>query len=356
MNKSTDIYTVKNPNSKTNKGGYKIDHKRDYPCHCKNCDKDFRGSASNKAFCSEECEYKYHSKEHINQGKCLTCQKELTFKQLKNNRKFCNISCSSTYNNAQRTDEENARIAEICRQSQKQIMSNAEEIERRTKKRLETISDWSEERKQQLQETRSKNAKIQFENESLEDKTKRYNKSKETARKNKINNEEKYQEYINKDFIEKNFIVYSGSGRKYLNIKGLCEYFNVSKNSIQADKIKLWNLNLRDYSVKTSYPETKIFDQLKIDFPDFIITQSNWDILINPKTNRKLEIDILIKDKDGNIICGVEYNGERFHNKNNPEKENYKSFLCEEKGFKLFHIWTSSKNEDLENLYSFLRN
>ena len=93
----------------------------------------------------------------------------------------------------------------------------------------------------------------------------------------------------------------------------------------------------------------------KRDYPDFVITQNNWDILINPKTNRKLEIDILIKDKDGNIICGVEYNGERFHNKNNPEKENYKSFLCEEKGFKLFHIWTSSKNEDLENLYSFLR-
>ena len=57
MNKSTDIYTVKNSNSKTNKGGYKIDHKRYYPCHCNNCDKDFIGSSSNKAFCSEECEY-----------------------------------------------------------------------------------------------------------------------------------------------------------------------------------------------------------------------------------------------------------------------------------------------------------
>ena len=171
-----------------NTGGYKIDHKRDYPCHCKNCDKDFRGSSSNKAFCSEECEYEYHSKEHINQGKCLTCQKELTLKQLKKGTKFCNISCSSTYNNAQRTDEENARIAEICRQSQKQIMSNAEEIEQRTKKRLETISNWSEERKLQHQETLSRNAKKQFE------------KVKETARKNKINNEEKYQEYINNYF------------------------------------------------------------------------------------------------------------------------------------------------------------
>ena len=80
-----------------NTGGYKIDHKRDYPCHCKNCDKDFRGASSNKAFCSEECEYEYRSKEHINQGKCLTCQKELTFKQLKNNRKFCNNSCATTY-------------------------------------------------------------------------------------------------------------------------------------------------------------------------------------------------------------------------------------------------------------------
>ena len=97
MNKSTHIYQVKNPNSKTNKGGYKIDHKRDYPCHCKNCDEDFRGSSSNKAFCSEECEYEYRSKEHINQGKCLTCQKELTLKQLKRSSKFCKISCSTIY-------------------------------------------------------------------------------------------------------------------------------------------------------------------------------------------------------------------------------------------------------------------
>ena len=56
MNKSTDIYTVKNPNSKTNKGGYKIDHKREYTWHSKNRDKDFRESASNKAFCYEEKE------------------------------------------------------------------------------------------------------------------------------------------------------------------------------------------------------------------------------------------------------------------------------------------------------------
>lgn len=355
MNKSTHIYQVKNPNSKTNKGGYKIDHTRYYPCHCGNCDKDFKGTSSNKAFCSEECEYQYRAKRHINQGKCLTCQKELTLKQLKRDSKFCNNSCATTYNNAQRTDEENERIREICRNSQKNIMSDVEAIKQRVKKRKETISNWTEERKLQHKEIVSKNTKIQLENESPEDKMKRYQKMKETTRKNKIKNEEKYQEYMDKDFIEKNFVGFSKSGRKYLKIKALCKYFNVSKNSIQADKIKLWNLNLTEYPTNTSYPETKIFEQLKKDFPDYIITQNNWDILINPKTNRKLEIDILIKDKDGSIICGVEYNGERFHNKDNPEKENFKSYLCEEKGFKLFHIWSSSKNEDLENLYSFLK-
>ena len=94
----------------------------------------------------------------------------------------------------------------------------------------------------------------------------------------------------------------------------------------------------------------------KRDYPDFVITKNNWDILINPKTNRKLEIDILIKDKDGNIICGIEYNGERFHNKNNSEKENYKSRLCEEKGIKLFHVWYDTKEKDIEILYDFLKN
>ena len=423
MNQSTDIYTVKNPNSETNRGGYKIDHKRDYPCHCKNCDKDFRGSSSNKAFCSEECEYEYHSKEHINQGKCLTCQKELTLKQLKKGTKFCNNSCATTYNNAQRTDEENERIREICRQSQKQIMSDAQDIERRAKKRLETISDWSEERKQQFQETRSKNAKKQFENESLEDKTKRYQKMSDTFNKKNIkdnldklndidfikdnfieNNtfnvvkcavffdtsltkihklkqklwnldvednfsmresywynklgKEKYLQYNDINFIKNNFIKKNEKGNDYFDTKSCCEYFNIAESTINQRKRDIWKINLSGvpFIIKTSFPEIKLFEDLQRDYPDFVITKNNWDILINPKTNRKLEIDILIKDKDGNIICGVEYNGVGFHDRNTPEKEIYKSFLCEQKGIKLFHVWHDTKEKDIEILYDFLKN
>ena len=422
MNKSTHIYQVKNPNSKTNKGGYTIDHKRCYPCHCRNCDKDFRGSASNKAFCSEECEHQYRAKNHINLGKCLTCQKELTLNQLKKNVRFCNNSCATTYNNAQRTDEENERIREICRNSQKNIMSNVEYVKQITKKRKETISNWSEERKSQHKEILSKNTKIQFENESLDDKVKRYQKMSDTFKKKNIkdnldklndidfikdnfieNNtfnvvkcaiffntsltkihklkqklwnldvkdnfsmresywynklgQKKYLEYNDIKFIKNNFIKKNEKGDDYFDTKSCCEYFNIAESTINQRKREIWNINLSGvpFTIKTSFPEIKLFEDLKKDFPDFVITKNNWDILINPKTNRKLEIDILIKDKDGSIICGVEYNGTGFHSKDNPEKENFKSRLCEEKGFKLFHIWATSKNEDLENLYSFLR-
>ena len=37
-------------------------------------------------------------------------------------------------------------------------------------------------------------------------------------------------------------------------------------------------------------------------------------------------------------------------------KENLKSELCNKQGFKLFHIWEDTENEDLHNVFEYLDN
>ena len=131
---------MRNENSKTNKGGYTISKKRVYPCICSNCNKNFDGPANGTKFCSDECKLESRIKEHPNKGLCLQCNAKIDDKKILNRSKFCSISCSSKYNNAHRTQEENARIAEICRQSQKQIMSDRKDgIISETKTKHKTI-------------------------------------------------------------------------------------------------------------------------------------------------------------------------------------------------------------------------
>ena len=97
----------------------------------------------------------------------------------------------------------------------------------------------------------------------------------------------------------------------------------------------------------------EIFNFLVEKYPNLNITQSNRNIIFNPFTNKGLEIDILIQKKD-KILCGVEYNGIYWHNKDNPERENLKSELCKEKGIKLFFIWEDTEKDDLLKLEKFL--
>ena len=132
---------MRNENSKTNKGGYTISKKRVYPCICTNCNKKFDGPANGTKFCSDKCKLEFRIKEHPNNGLCLQCNAKIDEKKLLlNGSKFCSNSCSSKYNNAHRSQEEKERIAEICRQSQKQIMSDRKDgIISETKTKHKTI-------------------------------------------------------------------------------------------------------------------------------------------------------------------------------------------------------------------------
>lgn len=108
-----------------------------------------------------------------------------------------------------------------------------------------------------------------------------------------------------------------------------------------------------EFISNSSLQEKMVVGVLKNMFSELEFVENNRDIIMNPNTNRFLEIDILVKYND-KIICGIEYNGNFWHNKENPEREELKSQLCEEKGFPLFHIWEDNAENDFGIVFDFL--
>ena len=92
---------------------------------------------------------------------------------------------------------------------------------------------------------------------------------------------------------------------------------------------------------------------MKEKYPELEIQNNVWDLIKNPKTGKPLEIDILIKQGDA-IICGVEYNGIFYHDKENQEREKLKTQLCEEKDIKLFHIWEDDEEIGTKEVFEYL--
>lgn len=369
-----------NPNSKTNKGGYEIKNKREYPCICKNCGNTFKGSSNTKQFCSDECESRYRKKEHINEGKCLCCQKELTLKQIKNNRKFCNNSCATKYNNMQRTAEENERIKQICSKSQTKIMCNKDEIAKRISKRIETINNWDDEKKQNHKELLRQNAIKQNNSYTAEQKEEINIKRKNTNKKNKANGKENeriqkikdnrltwddekkkmIQEKINKkrrtslflkmdhlddfnhDYVNKVFV----SNQKFLFYE-FAKYFNIAKSTAYIFK-NLLGITYQNKQ-KTSRFQQELFDSIKAK--NKILNDRN---LIKP-----LELDIVLPD----IKLAIEYNGLMYHSSGdtkykqfqNTDKDYHlnKTNLVESKGYQLFHIFESDNIEIWKSMINY---
>ena len=92
---------------------------------------------------------------------------------------------------------------------------------------------------------------------------------------------------------------------------------------------------------------------MKEKYPELEIQNNVWNLIKNPKTGKPLELDILVK-KDDSIICGVEYNGIFYHDKENQEREKLKTQLCEEKDIKLFHIWEDDEETGIKEVFEYL--
>lgn len=133
---------------------------------------------------------------------------------------------------------------------------------------------------------------------------------------------------------------------RYFNIKNIkSALYRLKKKGIPAQLG-------HNFSIK----EKEILSLLKEKFPEFTFIENDRTTIKRPNSRYFLEIDILIK-KDGEIVCGVEYNGDYYHERDvKDSKESLKSKLCEEAGFRLIHIWESAAEDDLLVLLEFLEN
>lgn len=130
---------------------------------------------------------------------------------------------------------------------------------------------------------------------------------------------------------------------KYFNIKNI-------KSALYRLKQKGVPAQLgHNFSVK----EKEILNYLKERYPHFTFVENDRTTIKRPNTRYFLEIDILIKQGDA-IICGIEYNGIFYHNKEDESKEILKTKLCEEAGFKLYRIWEDSVEDDLFEIIEIL--
>lgn len=75
---------------------------KDKMCICKNCGKTFFSAYKDTEFCSQTCGYKYRAKQIEYTSVCLQCGKTFHYHKAvpsKPDRRFCSISCSTTYKN-----------------------------------------------------------------------------------------------------------------------------------------------------------------------------------------------------------------------------------------------------------------
>lgn len=157
-------------------------------------------------------------------------------------------------------------------------------------------------------------------------------------------------ENFNREFVIENFTT-DGIATLEDRIR-FKEYFNISHNDNALKKLKDFGIECEKF-FNVSEAEVSILHMLINKFPELSFESNVRGLIVNPETNGNLELDIVVK-KDDVIICAIEYNGIYWHDKENQEREELKTRLCAEKGFKLFHIWEDTEEEDFTKVVEFL--
>lgn len=132
-----------------------------------------------------------------------------------------------------------------------------------------------------------------------------------------FNKETKEIKFVNKDEIE-----------SYLNngwVLGIKENKRISKRQNR----------------KISNGQMELFRRVQEEFPNCRIIMNDRKTIRNPETGKPLELDIYLPDQ----MIAFEYNGNYYHDKNNPVREKLKDKLCREKGIVLIDIWEDEVNE-----------
>lgn len=375
---------------------------------CENCKSEFEGKGAQR-YCSEECK----AKARVKMKKCVVCGGE--FETRYNDKRTCSKKCADELTaltslerygerNAARLPEIQAKMQATCKErygtkhamQNKDIMAKAKATNELrygvssplknpdilAKAQATNIDRYGEisalmnpEVRKKGEETMLKNYGYknagmcpEFQAKMRETNMQRYNceypggQSQEVRQKMIKTNLERYNrpykflehienyENFNREFVFENFTT---NGIVTLNDRiRFKEYFNISNNDNALKKLKDFELECERF-LCSSEAEVSILHRLINKFPELSFESNVRGLIVNPETNGNLEIDILVKKED-TIICAIEYNGIYWHDKENPVKEALKTRLCAEKGFKLFHIWEDTEEEDFAKVVEFL--
>ena len=294
--------------------------------NCSVCDKEFKVARPDKTThtCgSDECvkqaiSSKFTDERKLQQSKILAKRNKEYYTKL--------------------TPEQQIEYSNKLRENKyKQILNETPyQKELRLAKEKATKASWSDERKRQFSENVSKGNKKRYESMSYEDTLELLQKRFKHMT-NIVN--------FNRDFILETFANKDGV-IPYENRTLIKEYFNLKIGEAGINQLlsRKFNIECVKYP-KVSFKELEIRRHLET-------LLHNYEVIYNDRNLIKpYEIDILYPA----LKIGIEYNGTYWHNKNNPTRENLKSKLCNKQGFKLFHIWEDTENEDLDEVLEFLR-
>lgn len=341
----------------------------------------------NKFLCSDECVRTYYKNKNEGIDSCVICSNQIPLESLKNGAKTCSPECAISlkdmtceemygFKNATKNPQIQAKIqaTNLERYGETNVMKNQEVQAKARKTYNEHFGPNNPEAKKEMLERRhetlvnnygenyaqvlsERSRKTYFENceNNPNKKSEIYEKRKNTFLEKhniafkaheKLTNYENY----NDEYIIQNF---SSNGEATVDdLIRFKEYFNFS--NISNAKSKFTKLGIKcNLDRVSSLPEKRVLNLLKEKYPELEIQNNVWNLIKNPKTGNSLEIDIVVK-KDDVIVCGIEYNGIYYHDKQNQEREALKTQLCSEKGFKLFHIWEDTENDDLTEVLEYL--
>ena len=383
---------------------------------CENCKGEFDGRGNLK-FCSNACRMDYYIKLNDGVSSCVMCSNPLKENTIKRGYKTCSGKCSSRYGKLNQTPEsKEQQYKKISAIYQNKTEEQKQEIKERQKQtfRKNYGTDWGLQSKDIQAKVASTNeARYGVDNvlklKEIRDRIKQTNLEKygsihvtqnyeiakrlsETHKRNFGMHFTQTDEYSNDALDRKRLELENASELSDIQttlLRGLQNATNseiierrkrvtdieyVKENCFTSgkydrnkfieffcysNKMELYFRHKNGFNIEynVSLAEKNVLNALKQKFPKFDYSNSNKKLIPSPFSNKCLEIDIVVK-KDDTIICGIEYNGNYWHDGaeyfEGLTREEYKTRECEKLGFPLFHIWEDTESEDYAKVVEFL--
>ena len=310
---------------------------------CEICGKEFetKGGRYPRLYCDEHL---YEERE------CVVCKKKFTVLRYKD-QLTCSCECSNVY---YPRHEKKDPVVKICPFCEKEYTSKSNTCSKSCATKLQLQRQGSPFGRKDVQE-KSKQTMIERYgvpyaqmNEEIKDKTRESEGAKRTKFKEGQDFKNFWIEKLGVDNPQKNKMIRDKTNKtcqeRYNGNAPLCSKKVVSK------AYKTLSLNNKNNKF-----EKEIKNYIKSLDENAEIISNTKDLLINPNTNCKLELDIYLPEYNLAIECMGRY----MHDYNKfPEKEErdrLKIVLCKEKGIELIQVWEDNIDEGKQKIKDKLR-